>query len=68
MAVKKKTEIEIPAAPVPVETADQDMGVRRVIRADGYACCGHCGSPLVNVMERVKCRYCWFCGRKVLWK
>ena len=72
MAVKKKTEIEIPEAPVQVETADQDMGVRRVLKeyigGGVYAACGNCGCRLVNVEERVKCRYCWNCGRKVLWK
>ena len=72
MAVKRKTAIEIPEAPLDVETADEDMGVRRVILLDAYggryAACGNCNVRLVNVEERVKCLYCWHCGKKVLWK
>ena len=72
MAVKKNTAIEIPEAPVTAETADQDLGVRRVLLLDAYggryAACGNCHVRLVNVEERVKCIYCWHCGKKVIWK
>ena len=56
-----------------VETADQKLAVRRVLKpeADGigrYAVCGNCGARLVNVEERIKCRYCWYCGRPIIWK
>ena len=69
MATRKRViEAEIPEAPAAVETADQQIGIRRSIGPDGYARCGHCGVRLVNVEERVKCKYCWYCGKKVLWK
>ena len=64
----KRITVEIPEAHVTAETADQDLGVRREIGPDGYAVCGSCGARLVNVEERVKCRYCWYCGKKVRWK
>lgn len=51
-----------------VETADIPLQVMRVIGPDGYARCGHCGVRLVNVEERIKCRYCWYCGKPVKWK
>lgn len=57
---------------LPVETADVKLGVQRLIKVDGsgvkYAACGKCGSRLVNVEERVKCRFCWYCGTPVVWK
>lgn len=66
MSVEKKTKV------VPVETADQVLGVLRVLKTDAsgmkYAACGNCGCRLVNVEERVKCRYCWYCGKLVRWK
>ena len=56
-----------------VETADQKLAVRRVLKQDAcgvgmYAVCGNCGARLVNVEERIKCRYCWYCGRPIIWK
>lgn len=56
------------ARPERVETADLPLQVMRVIGPDGYARCGSCGMRLVNVEERIKCRYCWYCGKKVQWK
>ena len=65
MAEKKKKVVE-------VETAEQklvpSMPVLRKIGEDGYARCGSCGCRLVNVEERVKCRFCWYCGAPVRWK
>ena len=64
MADKKKV--------LQVETADLPLAVRRVIKqdacGDNYTACGNCGCRLVNVEERVKCRYCWYCGRPIIWK
>ena len=63
---EKKTKV------IQVETADQKLGVLRVLKPDAsgkmYAACGNCGCRLVNVEERVKCRYCWYCGTLVRWK
>ena len=63
---EKKTKV------LPVETADVKLGVRRVVKPDGSgintAFCGNCGSRLVNVEERVKCRFCWYCGVPIIWK
>ena len=63
---------EAKARRIAVETADQQIGVLRVLKPDNlgqmYAACGNCGCRLVNVEERVKCRYCWYCGRLVRWK
>lgn len=57
---------------IAAETADQKLGVLRVLKPDAYgnnyAACGNCGCRLVNVEERVKCRYCWYCGVLVRWK
>ena len=68
----KKVSVEIPESPAVVETADQQMGVRRVLLKDAngnmYAACGNCNVRLVNVEERVKCAYCWHCGKRVIWK
>lgn len=58
--MEKKSKVEI------VETADQQL-VRRQIK-EGVAVCGHCGKRLVNFDGTVKCRFCWFCGKPVLWK
>ena len=49
------------------ETADKKLIVRRKIGPDGYAICGICGVHLVNVEERIRCKYCWNCGTKVKW-
>lgn len=65
---KKQTTIETREKPVAVETADVPLQVMRVIGPDGYARCGHCGVRLVNVEERIKCRFCWYCGKPVKWK
>ena len=55
-----------------VETADLPLAVRRVLKPDAYgnnyAACGNCGARLVNVEERIKCRFCWCCGRPIIWK
>ena len=52
-----------------VETAElQLLPVMKKIGPDGYAICGNCGVHLVNVEERIKCKYCWNCGRPVKWK
>ena len=57
---------------VEVETADQkmvaSMPVMKKIGEDGYARCGSCGVRLVNVEERIRCKYCWNCGTPVRWK
>ena len=67
MADKKR-----PAQLTEAETADQRLAVRRVLKQDAsgamYAACGNCGCRLVNVEERIKCRFCWYCGRPVIWK
>ena len=57
---EKKKKVEI------VETADQKK-VRRVI-VGGVAVCGNCGSRLVDFNGTVKCRFCWYCGKHVLWR
>ena len=72
MATRKKiTAVEIPEAGMEAETADQALGVKRVLLLDAYggryAACGNCHARLVNVEERVKCLYCWYCGKKVRW-
>ena len=63
---EKKTKV------MPVETADQKLGVLRVLKPDAhgniYAACGVCGCRLVNVEERIRCKYCWHCGTLVRWK
>ena len=63
---EKKTKV------LPVETADVKLGVKRVLRPDasGSMCavCGKCGCRLVNVEERVKCKFCWNCGVPIIWK
>ena len=59
-SMEKKNKVEI------VETADQQL-VKRVIK-EGVAVCGHCGKRLVNFEGTVKCRFCWFCGKPVLWR
>lgn len=57
---------------LPVETADVKLGVRRVLKPDAwgnkYAACGNCGCRIVNVEERVKCKFCWNCGVPIIWK
>ena len=63
-----KETAEKKTRPVRVETADIPLQVLRVIGPDGYARCGSCGVRLVNVEERIKCRYCWYCGKQVKWK
>ena len=67
MAEKKKA---IPMTKV--ETADQKLAVRRILKPDAYgvnyAACGNCGCRLVNVEERVRCKYCWNCGVPIIWK
>jgi len=57
---EKKSKVEI------VETADQQLVRRQIV--NGVAVCGHCGKRLVDFDGRVKCRYCWFCGKPVLWR
>ena len=57
---EKKSKIQV------VETADQQL-VKRVIK-EGVARCGNCGVRLVNVEERIKCKFCWNCGKPVLWR
>ena len=63
---EKKTKV------IQVETADLPLAVRRVIKTyesgERYAACGNCGVKLVNIEERVKCKFCWNCGRPVIWK
>ena len=64
MTDKKKT--------VEVETAEQKLvPVRRVVKTypDGrqYAACAKCGVKLVNVEERIRCKFCWNCGTPVRW-
>lgn len=56
--LKKKT--------VEVETADQKL-VRRAINGKNEAICGNCGVRIVNIEERIRCKYCWNCGVKVKW-
>ena len=77
MATKKTTNtarvVEKPEGPLvakltPVETAEQKLSVMRKIGPDGYAICGKCGVHLVNVEERIRCKYCWNCGTPVRWK
>ena len=69
---KKQTAVEIPEVPAAIETADQELGVRRVLKeyigGGVYAACGNCGVRLVNVEERIKCKFCWNCGKRVIWK
>ena len=57
---EKKKKVEI------VETADQEPVRKKIV--DGAAVCGNCGKPLVDFSGRVKCRYCWFCGKPVIWR
>lgn len=67
MAEKKAKVVNIPGSPANViETADQ-APIRRVI-LDGAAVCGSCGKPLVDFSGRIKCRFCWYCGKPVLWR
>ena len=69
---EKKTKVYTAEPPeFMCETADQKFAVRRVLKpgADGmYAACGKCGCRLVNVEERVRCKYCWNCGTPVRWR
>ena len=65
MMAKKTAEN---AAPCEVETADQKLAIRRVINPNGEAICGNCGVRIVNVEERIRCKYCWNCGRKIKWQ
>lgn len=51
---------------VPVETADQKP-VRKEIQ-NGAAVCGYCKMPLVDFSGRIKCRFCWYCGKPVNWR
>ena len=63
-----KIKLEKPENEEVIETADKKLIVRRrKIGKDGYAICGVCGVHLVNVEERIKCKYCWNCGTKVMW-
>ena len=69
----KETKLaEAKARRIAVETAEQKLGVMRVLKPDHlgnpYAACGNCGVRLVNVEERVKCRFCWYCGVPIRWK
>ena len=68
MMAEKKRAISI----TEVETADQKLAVRRILKPDAYgvnyAACGNCGCRLVNVEERVRCKYCWNCGVPIIWK
>ena len=63
---------EAKAREIAVETAVNLPGVKRVLKPDHlgnmYAACGNCGCRLVNVEERVKCRFCWYCGVPIIWK
>jgi predicted amidophosphoribosyltransferase len=47
--------------------ADDHLLVRRKI-VDGVAICGNCGVRLVNVEERIRCKFCWNCGKPILWR
>ena len=71
MATKKVT-VEIPEVPAVVETTDKKLPVRRVLKTyEGggqVAACGKCGARLVNVEERIKCKFCWNCGTPVIWR
>ena len=58
---------EIPEM-ITAETADQKLAVLRRINQYGEAVCGSCGAHLVNVEERIKCKFCWNCGKPVRWK
>ena len=64
---EKKTKISTENT-LQVETADQKLSVRRQIGPDGYAICGKCGVHIVNVEERIRCKYCWNCGTLIKWR
>ena len=49
-----------------VEVPENQMVRRKIV--DGVARCGNCGCRLVNVEARIKCRFCWYCGKAILWK
>lgn len=67
MAEKKTNVKHVPGMPaIVIETADQEPVRKKIV--DGAAVCGNCGKPLVDFSGRVKCRYCWFCGKPVLWR
>jgi hypothetical protein len=58
---------------VEVETAEQQLvPALRVIKTypggEKYAACAKCGVKLVNVEERIKCKFCWNCGTPVKWR
>lgn len=61
-------KVEIPEQMITAETADQKLAVMRKINQHGEAVCGNCGVHLVNVEERIKCKFCWNCGKPVRWK
>ena len=63
---EKKAKI-FKAEPATVEVADDHLLVRRKI-VNGVAICGNCGVRLVNVEERIRCKFCWNCGKPILWR
>jgi len=62
MAEKKKPDYKL----FPVEVPENQMVRRKIV--NGAAVCGNCGCRLVNVEERIRCRFCWYCGKAILWK
>ena len=64
MAERKKASV----VPEAVETADQKLAIRRVVTPNGEAVCGKCGVRIINVEERIRCKFCWNCGTPVRWK
>jgi len=51
---------------IPVETAD--LAPVRVKIVDKVAKCGNCNMSLVDIVTNRKCRFCWYCGKPILWK
>ena len=72
MADKKTKVYTVEPPEYMCETADRKFAVRRVLKPDAlgnnYAACRKCGCRLVNVEERIRCKYCWNCGTPVRWK
>ena len=67
MAEKKAKVVNIPGSPaIVIETADQ-APVRRAL-VNGVAVCGKCGVRLVDFDGVHKCKFCWNCGKPVLWR
>lgn len=67
MADKKNKVYTVEPPEYMCETADRKFAVRRIVK-DGAAVCGNCGVRLVNVEERIRCKYCWNCGTPVRWR